>query len=315
VEVASQFWDQHHHISEDPAFWMAHPLCRRAINRRVSGDENVYPLDYLYLRAGRPRLGRVLSLGCGTGRLERAIAGLGIASAIDGVDSSVGSISIAKAKAAAKGLTIIHYQVCDLNSLRLPVATYDTAIFHQSLHHVGAVEKLLDRVRASLASDGRLFLDEWTGPARAEWTAHELAAADALYSVLPEAWRKWPRLRAPIELSDPSEAIRSSAILPAIRRLFVAVEERPYGGELVSLLLPQLERSQIPAEELDELISSWLSVEDSDLEHHAQLSYHTAILAVPRRGVSLLIGRAVGLAIRVGLAVRYRVLPIIRGSV
>jgi SAM-dependent methyltransferase len=314
TRLASEFWDQHHHISEDPDFWMAHPLCRKAINRRVSGNESVYPLDYLYVCAGRPVFRSVLSLGCGTGRLERAMASLGIASSIDAVDGSVSSLDIARAKAAEEGLSGIRYQLADLNHIRLPCGAYDAVVFHHSLHHVGSVEKLLDRVRGSLSSTGVLFLDEWTGPARSEWTTRELAAADSLFQAVPAAWRRWPRLRAPVELNDPSEAIRSSAIRPAVHRIFSVVQERPYGGHLLSVLLPQLERSRIPTEKLDELVSTWLSLEDEDLVRGSGRSYHTAILATPRKGAALVGGRAIGLAIRAGLAMRYRVVPILRGA-
>jgi SAM-dependent methyltransferase len=294
---------------------MAHPICRNVINRRVSGNETVYPLDYLYDRCGRPVFRRVLSLGCGTGRLERSMARLGIASVIDAVDGSAASLDLARARATEEGLSNIRYASADLNHLQRSPRTSDAVVFHHSLHHVGSVEKLLDRVRASLSPNGFLFMDEWTGPARTEWTDRELAAADSQFRALPAAWRKWPRLRAPVELNDPSEAIRSSAILAAVHRLFSVVVERPYGGHLLSVLLPQLERSVIPSEDLDELISTWLALEDADLERGSGRSYHTAILASPETGAALAAGRALNLATRAGLAIRYRVLPILKSAI
>jgi SAM-dependent methyltransferase len=303
------FWDRHHHISEDGDFWMAHPSCREAINRRVSGDRGAYPLDHLYFSAGEPRFRKALSLGCGTGRLERAMARLGIAADIDAIDGSSVSIKIARAKALEEGLTTIHYEVADLNRVRLPRRAYDAVVFHQSLHHVTSVEKLLERVLSSLKPDGLLFLDEWTGPSRFEWNERKLSQATSLFAAVPAAWRKWADLRAPIEADDPSEAVRSSAILPAVHRLFSVRLERPYGGHVVAVLLPQLERPQIPPRELDELISKWLAIEDGDLERAPGASYYTAILAVPRRGLGRLLGRLASLGVRARLAFRYRVLP------
>lgn len=295
---------------------MAHPICRKAINRRVSGDPGVYPLDYLYVSSGMARFRRALSLGCGTGRLERAIARLGIAAQIDAIDGSPVSINIARQKASEEGLPHIHYRVADLNRVKLPRCFYDVVVFHQSLHHVSSVEKLLERVLASLRPNGLLFLDEWTGPSRFDWNEAKLARANALFAAVPACWRKWTELRNPIEVNDPSEAVRSSAILPAVHRLFSILSERPYGGHLVSVLLPQLERALIPAPALDELISKWLAIEDADLERTPSSGYYTAILAAPRTGPGYVVARLASLVVRSRLAFRYRVLPAlgVRGS-
>lgn len=288
---------------------MAHPACREALNRRVSGAPGTYPLDHLYAVSGRPQFHRALSLGCGAGRLERAMSRLGIAAEVDAIDGSSVSIDIAREKASEEGLENIHYRVADLNRVRLPRGLYDAVVFHQSLHHVTSVEKLLERVRASLKPDGLLFLDEWTGPSRFEWNLAQLARANALFASVPARWRRCPELQAPIEVNDPSEAVRSSAILPAVHRLFDVRVERPYGGHLVSVLLPQIERSLIPPGDLDAMISEWLAIEDVDLERDPGSSYYTAILAVPRTGVANFAARLASLAVRARLAFRYRVWP------
>ena len=82
---------------------------------------------------------------------------LGIAAEVDAIDGSSVSIDIAREKASEEGLENIHYRVADLNRVRLPRGLYDAVVFHQSLHHVTSVEKLLERVRASLKPDGLLF--------------------------------------------------------------------------------------------------------------------------------------------------------------
>ncbi len=309
MTTSSEFWDRHHHISEDGDFWMAHPICREAINRRIAGEVGAYPLDHLYAVAGMPRFEKALSLGCGTGRVERAMARLGIAAQIDAVDGSSVSIGIARQKALDEGHSTIHYEVADLNQVRLPRGVYDAVVFHQSLHHVSSVEKLLERVLASLKPDGLLLLDEWVGPSRVEWNEQMLAPARSLFAAVPAPWRKWSELRAPIEQDDPSEAVRSSAILPAVRRLFSVRVTRPYGGNLVAVLLPQLERSAMTPTDLDELISKWLAIEDGNLERDPDASYYMAILAAPRSGAGRVAGRLSSLAVRARLAIRHRVMP------
>jgi len=284
VPVA-EFWDRNPHVSEDPAFWMAHTLCRQAINRRVSGAEDGWPLDFLYARAGSPRFGRMLSLGCGMGRLERSIRTLGIAESVDAIDASAVSIGIAKKRASEKGITEISYSVADLNRVSLPKRHYDAIVFHQSLHHVEAVERLLGIVRDALRPGGFLFLEEWAGPSRTEWTPARMERLRALFGRIPPEWRKWPELRPPIEEQDPTEAVRSSAIRPGLRRLFRTVIDRPYGGQIVSVLLPQLERERIPPPDLDALISQWLDLESAEMDADPDSSFYNAILATPRTGL------------------------------
>jgi SAM-dependent methyltransferase len=204
---------------------------------------------------------------------------------IEGLDSSEASLQIAREKAREEGLEGISYRRGDLNNLRLPRRAYDLIIFHQSLHHVSSLERLLSRVGLALAEDGLLALEEWTGPSREEWDGQRLAALRRMFGELPEAWRRWPVLRDPIEHDDPSEAVRSSAILPLVRRLFHVLFERPYGGHVVSILLSQMALDRIPKDELDLAISRWLALEEQDLENNPESSYHTALVARPRTGL------------------------------
>ncbi len=298
--VAS-FWDRNPHYSEDPEFWMAHPLCRRAINERVSGSPSTWPLDHLYARAGSPRFERMLSLGCGMGRVERAVRRLGIAREVEGVDASTVSIEIARRQADEEGLTGLRYHVADLNTLSLRGRRFDAVVFHQSLHHVAAVERLMEEVRACLAPGGQLFLEEWTGPSRTEWSAARLARWRALYREVPPEWRRTRDLEPPIEKDDPTEAVRSSAIVPTICRLFHTIEFRPYGGQIVSILLPQIQRSAMPEEALNELVSRWLAIEAAELAANPASSFHHAILATPRTGIASVPGRVVNALRRAAL--------------
>ncbi len=283
---AEAFWDGHHHIAEDPDFWMAHPLCRQAINRRVTGDPNIWPLDALAtLPIAQHPFRRALSLGCGTGSLERAAMRMKMCVQIEGLDASERSLEVARHRALEEGLQGITYRRRDFNDLRLPRRAYDLVIFHQSLHHVSAMEELLARVGLALTADGLLFLDEWTGPSRDEWSGERLGRLRGLYEELPEPWRRWPELREPIEQDDPSEAVRSSAILPLVRRLFRVEIERPYGGHVVPILLSQMVLDSIPKPDLDNAISRWLAMEDEDIAKDPNLSYHTALVARPRLGL------------------------------
>ena len=302
---ARHFWDHHHGISEDPFFWMALPLCRFAINRRISGDENRWPLEEFARAVGHRRFQNGLSLGCGIGNLERAVRRMGLCDRVTGIDFSQESVKVARTRARDERITGIEYEIGDLEDLRLPRETYDVVFIHQSLHHVRCIEKLIGRVARALTPDGYLFLEEWTGPSNNEWTPEELAHAARLYEEAPREWRLYDSLRPPIALDDPSEAVRSSAILPAVR-LFFQVTERPYGGHLVPILLCQMRRSAETDPRFESFLAKWLRLEDEDLAMPSPRSYHTALAGHPYRGPRAAWGQILGFGRRCHSFVKYR---------
>jgi SAM-dependent methyltransferase len=298
------FWDTHHHVNEDPTSWQAEPQCREAINRRVSGDPQAWPLVAFqwYIRR---RFRRGLSLGSGLGNLERAARRINLCDEIEGVDASEVSLDIARARASEEGLAGISYRAGDLNSLRLQRARYDVVFFHASLHHVYSIERLLAQVERAMTPDGVLFLEEWVGPSRTEWNAARLAKMRALYAELPESWRVGPVLQPPIVVDDPSEAIRSSAILPAVRRLFHVIEERPYGGHLVAVILSQLCRDKVSDADRQALIGRLLALEEADLANDPSCSYHVVVVARRKTCLARASGHARTFLAQLGVSARY----------
>jgi len=310
-DQARSFWERNHRIVEDATYWMANARCRAAINRRVSGDPARWPLDAFRLYVGR-RFRRALSLGCGLGNVERAVRQMNLADEIEGVDASEASLEIARAAARDAGLTGITYRASNLNTLTLPSARYDLVLFHASLHHVRSLEKLLARVERALTPDGILFLEEWVGPSRNEWTVARLSRLRDLYAELPESWRAHSVLEAPIAGDDPSEAVRSSAIVPAVRRLFDVLEERPYGGHLVAVILYQLAHDRVPDAEREALIERLLAMEEADLADDPSCTFHTVIVARRQRGAARLMSHVRTLFVRMGLAAADRALATAR---
>ena len=58
-----------------------------------------------------------------------------------------------------------------------------------------------------------------------------------------------PELAIPLPMDDPSESIRSSSILPAVRRLFDVVEDRPYGGNILWFVFPCMDMARLREDE------------------------------------------------------------------
>ncbi|HUO83615.1 MAG TPA: class I SAM-dependent methyltransferase [Thermoanaerobaculia bacterium] len=278
LRQTAAFWDREHSAAEFRT-WMEHPLVRSAINRRIGGSREMWPLDWFSELIAPRTFERALSIGCGTGALERDLIRRGLCRSVDALDASLQSVAEAARLAALDEFgESINYFVGDFNRLSLPRARYDLVLFHQSLHHVDELEALLSTVMRSLTSKGLLFLDEYTGPSRTSWTPRRFAYARCVYDRLPPSIRLHQKLPLPIHPFDPSEAIRSDEILHRTRIGFETISERPYGGNLLAPIYPGLTAAS------DETIASLLEEEDIWLAEHRD-SHYRIVVAKPRRGV------------------------------
>lgn len=178
-------------------------------------------------------LPRGLSLGCGTGNLERDLRWLRICDEVDAYDLSPEAIRIARARAEREGIDRVAFHLADCEKLTYPKNHYDAVFFHGSLHHMLDPDSLLARLLPSLRPGGLLYVDDYVGPSRNEWTQEHLQFAQEAYAGLPAAWRRLPHVAIPYDSMDPSEMVRSSRIIPAVRERFEILYERPYWGNLL----------------------------------------------------------------------------------
>ncbi len=102
--AARDFWDAGAPGEPEDRYWGSQPLVRRAINRRVTGDPNRWPMEWFAARYAPQALPLGLSVGCGTGLLERDILGKGLCERVEGVDFSPEAITEAERAAEEAGL-------------------------------------------------------------------------------------------------------------------------------------------------------------------------------------------------------------------
>ena len=279
TEAARRFWDEGGRLEPEDHYWGSQPLVRRAINRRVTGDPNRWPMEWFASRYASEPLACGLSVGCGAGLLERDALRKGICARVEGIDFSAESIEQARLEAEEAGLAgSLHYRVEDVHALSLPPGRYDVVFFHGSLHHVRSVERVLAEVHRSLKPGGLLYLDEYMGPSRSEWTDAEWAFARSAFDALPAELKNRRRLMVPLPLDDPLESIRSSAIAPETRRLFRVIEDRPYGGNILWFVFPCLDMQQLREDETG-VLSRLISLEDHLLERGWVDSYFRVMVA------------------------------------
>jgi 2-polyprenyl-3-methyl-5-hydroxy-6-metoxy-1,4-benzoquinol methylase len=236
---------------KDISHWLQHPLVQERINLKVSGTPGVNRFEYFLNRhlKGKMPVERALTLGSGVGELERGLCHYNFARSHEGIDLSDDAIQTAIEKAAEIGLTHLHYRMDNLNTIVLEPKTYDVIFGISSIHHVQELEHLFDQVRQALKPGGFFFLDEFIGPNRFQWPDGQRRVMNEQLSRLPKHLRrsilnnqefKFQVARKSLDevlLADPSEAIRSSEIVPLLSRFFNVLEVRGYGGSVIHELL------------------------------------------------------------------------------
>jgi SAM-dependent methyltransferase len=220
---------------------------RAKIAENFTGDRFQYFMQR-YL-TGRLPVGRALTLGCGSGELERGLSQYNFAVTHEAVDLSDYAIKAAQDAAASVHLDHIQYRVADLNTIRLAPATLDIVLGVSSIHHVEKLEHLFGQVRQALQPGGYFFLDEYVGPTKFQWTDDQLRLMNEQLQQLPPALRtsvsepgqiKRRVIRKTLDYvnaADPSEAVRSADIVPLLSKYFRIVELKGYGGSLIHELL------------------------------------------------------------------------------
>jgi O-antigen biosynthesis protein len=257
--------------------WMHEEAVRGYINESVTGSPNVWPVERLQTLVQSPFTAAV-SIGCGEGALERDLLSKRLCTSILGIDLSTEALKLAEAKARAQGLTGVRYEQGDMNALDLPEAAFDAAFFHQALHHAENLDSCLSVTASALLPGALVYIDEYVGPSRGEWSYSLIEAASELFAQLPPSVRRSRRLELPVDWRDPTEAVRSSEILDAVHRHFEVLERHDYGGNFLAVIHPHLRLEPLTAAERAALLHSIVDAERAHLAA-GNPSYYTVMLA------------------------------------
>lgn len=242
------YWDdieRHAGGSHMEEIWLAHPAVREAVNRRITGSPHRWPLDWFQEAfADRLPLAEAVTVGCGAGALERDLVSRGICKRITGIDVAGPPLERAREEASAAGLgdRISYVQADGRAFLEEREGRLDGVFFHASLHHFDRLDPLLRLAARALTPRGLFYADEYVGPSRHQWNPSRLLRANLAYRALPRSVRRVRVVRAPVNVEDPTEAVASHEIVPAIHRCLKVLAQRDYGGNLLSLIYPNLKR-------------------------------------------------------------------------
>ncbi len=232
--------------------WWQSPIVLEEIQRRVTGDPGERVEQYFRDRHCARPVGRALSLGAGGGQLERSMLELGVCREILGIDISEERVKQANAAIPRALRGRLSFECHNLEVWR-PDGSFDLVIARDVLHHITRLEELCDALTQLLAPGSLLYVDEYVGPARFQWTDKQLEVIDRLlHRLSPELVADLvepglgPRRRVPrpavegMIASDPSESARSDEIPRILAEHFEVVERRPYGGAVFHQLFNRI---------------------------------------------------------------------------
>jgi SAM-dependent methyltransferase len=271
-EESGRYWDVANvQPREDVRYWLGVLEIRRSVNVLLTGDpDKLFIQQFLERFRSRWPLGKALSVGCGAGELERGALGLGAFDRAEGIDVSEGSLELARKLAddASVGDRVRYEKVAALSGMRHrreDGARYDVLFFHGILHHVEDLEDVLECAGELVrgGDPGLVYVDEYVGPSRNEWTEEHLGFAAGLFSRVRHEHRRTPHVWPPIAMDDPTEMIRSADIPRLVRQHLDVVEEHPYYGDVLAPLVCAIRGSAL---EVPEVRTVWR--EAVELERH-----------------------------------------------
>lgn len=244
-------------------YWQSYILTAQHINRAISGEPSVDWLTFTKQRFFRKPVEVALSLGFGYGIVERVGIEQEIAERFEAYDISPEAVVVAREEAEKAGIADrIEYAAADLNTITLEPGRYGAVFAAQTLHHIEALEHLLDQIRESLTPDGLLVVNEYVGPSRFQFPDEYLPLMDGLLAVLPESHRRSlkdgsvkekasrPNAKEVYDV-DPSESVRSDEIMGLIEERFEIVYRADFGGTLLQFVLSDIAGNFDPADPKD----------------------------------------------------------------
>jgi ubiquinone/menaquinone biosynthesis C-methylase UbiE len=260
--------------------WWIIPKVRQRWNFLISGDEKINYKQYLVSKylINKKKL-KVLSLGSGVCSHELELADYKeVFKKITCVDIANNLLEMANRTAKSNNLSNIEFVCKSIYEFNFKEDEYDLVLFNSSLHHFDNVEALLsEKVKFTLKPKGNLIINEFVGAKRHQFSKQQLLEITKTLKIIPKKYRK--RFKTNLYknsfrgagllrmiISDPSECIDSSNIIPAIHKHFKIIEEKPFGGNLIANVLRDISHHFVDLnEEKQKVLENIFKIEDEFL--------------------------------------------------
>jgi SAM-dependent methyltransferase len=235
TSIAEDYWDRNVGKHREPfAHWESPDPIQKSLSQVVTGDRDLPPPLWFMQKHGP--FAAVADLGCGDGILTEYLAVKYPKMKVTGFDFSKGSLEISRKRCA--NLMNASFQRIDLNSEVLEPSSFNAILTNGSMHHIEKLDHCFASMAAALTEDGYLWLNDYVGPARFQWSDTHMRLADELLSTVRAEWRIRERVvRCDAEAlreMDPSEAIAPHQIEDALYAHFEVVATFDRGGTLLA---------------------------------------------------------------------------------
>lgn len=262
------------------ANWWIVPGIKKRQNAMITGNENELYESFIsrnWINADKKAI--LISPGCGSGGHEMELARLNPNLTVFGYDISPELIQQAQEKAQNAGVNNIQFRIADIYQEKIVPESIDYFLFHASLHHFRDIKILLkDKIIPALKPGGMLFLNEFTGPNRMQYPEAQIRFCNqVLQEIIPVAQRKilgtnliknevYRQGKLRMILSDPSECVDSSSIIPELRQQMQVIEEKPIGGNILMPVLKHIAHHFVDGQ--SEILNKLFQAEDAYLKSH-----------------------------------------------
>ena len=238
--VSSNWWN----ISEVKERW----------NEKISGDpKKGYEQYFVETQLQNKSSLKMLSIGSGVCSHELIFAQSGKFDQVTCLDLMDSLLSTAEEKAKELGVSeIMNCVRGDVFNHDFGDEKFDVILFHQALHHFDEMESFLaDSIIPLLKADGLLLVNEYVGPTRMQYPKELIKAVNECLQLIPKEYKQ--RFKSGltknkyrgsgtlrVKMADPSECVDSGSMIPALHKLFEVVEEKPFGGNILSCTLKDI---------------------------------------------------------------------------
>jgi SAM-dependent methyltransferase len=272
-----------------PDTFLDHPLIQGYASLRAFGDLRSFTGAAITRIAARTRPGaRLLSIGCGQAIKERQLAAALPDRTFVAIDIADRALALAREAAAAEGLRNLRIEHGDFNALALEPRAFDMVLGLGAIHHVENLEGFWEQCRRTLRPGGEVLAQEYVGPSRFQWTDLQIELGnEALARHVPAAHKvhhdrvKRIALEAVIAI-DPSEAVRSSEIVPTCRAAGFEVALSGAGcGLLQPMLMHQMHTFDPRDWDHNRILFTLFAVEDCAMRERGLTDAYAMFLARP----------------------------------
>ncbi|HPN34420.1 MAG TPA: class I SAM-dependent methyltransferase [bacterium] len=256
-----------------------------AAERIMNGD--LYQLLFDRVAAVSPH-SRVLVLACGPGGLALELARQG--HHVHAIDISRGAIALAERMAEENPFTenfgSLRYTVADLNRIELEKERYEAVVAWDGLHHILALDRLMQQIRSGLAPTGVFIFSDNVG-----MSFLSRLIGGALYFILPThvpyrvklgfALGGKKKIKEEMTRRSPFEEVSSGSILEAVGRHFTLQWRKSHTGIGFRAALAGDLRGP---DQRRHLFLRWLKkLDDWAVDHGLLKGDHVLAIAVPRK--------------------------------